>query len=314
MRLVFAGTPEFAAVSLEALIGAGHEIVLVLTQPDRAAGRGMKLVSSEVKQVALRYGLPVYQPASLRDREAVERLAATAADAMVVAAYGLMLPKDVLSLFRYGCINIHASLLPRWRGAAPIQHALLAGDQETGICIMRMDEGLDTGPVFLSAAVSIEKHETAASLHDKLAALGARKIVEALTGIAGGKLQSQAQSHDGATYASKITREQALIDWKRSATEIERAIRAFNPFPVAHSKINDETVKIWAANVCAVGRAFVAINDPGVIVDVIEEGIVVVCGDGLLCLTQLQRPGGKRLHAADFLRGFPLQPGQRFGA
>lgn len=314
MRLVFAGTPEFAAVSLEALIGAGHEIVLVLTQPDRAAGRGMKLVSSEVKQVALRYGLPVYQPASLRDRQAVEKLAATGADAMVVAAYGLMLPKDVLSLFRYGCINIHASLLPRWRGAAPIQHALLAGDQETGICIMRMDEGLDTGPVFLRAAVRIEKHDTAASLHDKLAALGARKIVEALTGIAGGRLQPKAQAHDGATYARKITREQALIDWERSASEIERAIRAFNPFPGAHSKINDETVKIWAANVCAVGHASVVTAGPGVIVAVVEDGIVVDCGDGSLCLTQLQRPGGKRLDAADFLHGFPLRPGQRFGA
>lgn len=313
MRLVFAGTPLFAAVALEALVAAGHEIALVLTQPDRAAGRGMKLLFSEVKQAALKAGLPLYQPASLRDPVAVETLAATGADAMVVAAYGLILPRDVLALFPYGCINIHASLLPRWRGAAPIQHALLAGDRETGICIMRMDEGLDTGPVYLRTAIEIESGETAASLHDKLAKIGAQKIVEALEDLATGELKPHAQPHEGATYAHKISKHQADIDWTRPATEIERAVRAFNPFPGAFSHIEGETIKIWAAEIPVHFDSGQAAQLPGEIVAVDDAGIDVRCGDGLLRLLQLQRAGGKRLTAAEFLRGFPLVPKQRFG-
>ena len=306
MRLIFAGTPAFAAAALEALIQSEHEVALVLTRPDAAAGRGMKQVSSEVKQLALSHGLEVFQPATLRNEDVVRRIAAVGADAMVVAAYGLILPATVIAAFPSGCINIHASLLPRWRGAAPIQHALLAGDSETGISIMRMDEGLDTGPVYMTESIPVNAGETAGSLHDRLAKLGARAIVAALPGILSGRLQAQAQPAEGATYAHKITREQARIDWTRPAVETERAVRAFDPFPGAFSQFDQQVVKVWKAELAD------ASGQPGTVRTVSEAGIVVTCGDGALRLTELQRPGGKRLPAGEFLRGFPIAPGQRF--
>lgn len=307
MRLVFAGTPSFAATALDALIQSEHEVTLVLTRPDAAAGRGLKTAPSEVKRLAVEQGLAVFQPASLRDPAAVERVRAIGADAMVVAAYGLILPRSVIEAFPLGCINIHASLLPRWRGAAPIQHALLAGDGETGISIMRMDEGLDTGPVYLLESIPIAADETAATLHDKLADLGAHNIVKALAGIESGELQSQPQPADGATYAYKITKAQARIRWSQPAAEIERAIRAFDPFPGAFSHLNQQLVKVWAAQLVTDTS-----GQPGEVSAATEAGIVVACGSDALCLTELQRQGGKRLPASEFLRGFPIEAGQRF--
>jgi len=307
MRLIFAGTPAFAAVALEALVQSAHQIALVLTQPDRPAGRGMKMVSSEVKRLALSHGLSVLQPATLRDADVVNSIAGLGADAMIVAAYGLILPPEVLSVFQYGCINIHASVLPRWRGAAPIQQALLAGDRETGVSIMRMEKGLDTGPVFTIERIRIESRDTSSTLHDKLAALGAQSIVRALAGIESGRLQAEPQSAGGITYAHKITREQARIDWKLPAVELDRAVRAFNPFPGAFSFFDEQVVKIWDAELASGSPA-----EPGEIVAVSDAGIVVACGSGALRLTRLQRPGGKQLPVAEFLRGFPVRPGQRF--
>ena len=309
MRLIFAGTPAFAAVVLEALLHSAHQVELVLTQPDRPAGRGMKMVSSEVKRLALKHGLSVLQPATLRDAEVVNSVAALGADAMIVAAYGLILPPEILGVFKYGCINIHASLLPRWRGAAPIQQALLAGDIETGVSIMRMEEGLDTGPVFTIERIRIESRDTSSTLHDKLAALGAQSIVRALAGIESGGLHAEPQSDVGITYAHKITREQARIDWKLPAVELDRAVRAFNPFPAAFSYFDEQVVKIWDAKVASGSSA-----EPGEIVAVSDAGIVVACGSGALCLTRLQRSGGKQLPVAEFLRGFPVRPGQRFAS
>ena len=307
MRLIFAGTPTFAAVALETLLHSAHQVELVLTQPDRPAGRGMKMVSSEVKRLALKHGLSVLQPATLRDAEVVNSIAGLGADAMIVAAYGLILPPEILGVFKYGCINIHASLLPRWRGAAPIQQALLAGDRETGVSIMRMEAGLDTGPVFTMERFRIESRDTSSTLHDKLAALGAQSMVRALAGIESGGLRAEPQSGVGITYAHKITREQARIDWKLPAVELDRAVRAFNPFPAAFSYFDDQVVKIWDAEVASGSPA-----EPGEIVAVSDAGIVVACGSGALCLTRLQRSGGKQLPVAEFLRGFPVHPGQLF--
>ena len=307
MRLVFAGTPAFAAIALEALLHSTHQVVLVLTQPDRPAGRGMKMVSSEVKRLALNHGISVLQPATLRDADVVKAIAGVGADAMIVAAYGLILPPGVLGAFPYGCINIHASLLPRWRGAAPIQQALLAGDEVTGIGIMRMEEGLDTGPVYIIERILIEPRDTSATLHDKLAALGARTIVRALAGIESGTLHAEPQSVGEITYAHKITREQARIDWKLPAVQLDRAVRAFNPFPTAFSYFDAEVVKIWDAEVVSGTSA-----NPGEITAVSDAGIVVACGSDALCLTRLQRSGGKQLAVADFLLGFPVRPGQCF--
>ncbi len=307
MRLVFAGTPAFAAAALEALVDSEHEIALVLTRPDAAAGRGMKRVSSEVKQLAMAQGLPVFQPPTLRDTESISRIAAVGADAMVVAAYGLILPSNVISLFPVGCINIHASLLPRWRGAAPIQHALLAGDRETGVSIMQMDAGLDTGPVYSMASIPIARDETAGSLHDKLAVLGAREVIAALPGIASGSLQARAQTEEGTCYAHKITRKQAQIDWALPAAQIERSIRAFNPFPGAYARLDQEVIKVWSAELAGAATGL-----PGLVDAASEDGIIVNCGEGALRLTELQRSGGKRLAAGVFLRGFPVLPGQRF--
>jgi methionyl-tRNA formyltransferase len=317
MRVVFAGTPEFARAAMERLQAAGFSLPLVLTQPDRPAGRGMKLQPSPVKQFASSHGIPVAQPRSLRRDGKYPEDAATAhaalleakADVMVVAAYGLILPQWVLDLPRLGCLNIHASLLPRWRGAAPIHRAIEAGDSETGVTIMQMDAGLDTGDMLLTERVAIAARETTGTLHDKLAALGGRLIVEALELAACGGLRPVKQPEEGVTYAHKIDKAEAAISWAQPADVIERRIRAFDPFPGATARIGAETVKVWAGRALMQGRGSVP---PGTVVALDEHGIGVACGQGRLEVTQLQRPGGKRLPAAEFLRGFPMEPGMRF--
>jgi len=317
MRVVFAGTPEFARAALERLQAAGFTIPLVLTQPDRPAGRGMKLQPSPVKQFALAQGIPVAQPRSLRldgrypeDAEAARvALQQAEADVMVVAAYGLILPQWVLDLPRLGCLNIHASLLPRWRGAAPIHRAIEAGDAETGVTIMQMDAGLDTGDMLLTERIAIAPQDTTATLHDKLAALGARMIVEALELADCGGLRPVPQPAEGVTYAHKIEKAEAAIAWSQPADVTERRIRAFDPFPGATAQVGGETIKVWRAQALMRGRGSVP---PGTIVALDEHGIGVACGQGRLEITELQRAGGKRLPAADFLRGFPLAPGMRF--
>ncbi|HEX7890353.1 MAG TPA: methionyl-tRNA formyltransferase [Ramlibacter sp.] len=317
MRVVYAGTPDFARAALERLHAAGFTIPLVLTQPDRPAGRGMKLQPSPVKQFALEHGIAVAQPRSLRldgkfpeDAAAArEALQHAAADVMVVAAYGLILPQWVLDLPRLGCLNIHASLLPRWRGAAPIHRAIEAGDAETGVTIMQMDAGLDTGDMLLVERLPIVPRDTTATLHDKLAVLGGRLVVEALEIAACGGFRPVKQPEEGVNYAHKIEKAEAAVDWSQPAAAIERRIRAFDPFPGASAQVRGETIKLWRARAIP-GRGNVA---PGTIVAIDEHGIGVACGDGSrLEIAELQRPGGKRLPAADFLRGFPLEPGLRF--
>ncbi|MEW5966225.1 MAG: methionyl-tRNA formyltransferase [Pseudomonadota bacterium] len=305
MRLIFAGTPPFAAAALDALAAAGHDIALVLTQPDRPAGRGMKLTPSAVKTAARARGLPVAQPASLKTPEAQAELAAVGADLMVVAAYGLILPQAVLDLPRRGCLNIHASLLPRWRGAAPIQRAILAGDRETGITIMQMDAGLDTGAMLLKSAVPILDTDTAASLHDTLAAAGARAIVDALAQL--DALAPEPQDDAQATYAAKLTKEEAQLDWTRPAAALARAVRAFNPVPGAWTLLDGAPLKIWAAAAVAGHGA------PGSVLEA-GERLVVACGDGALALTEVQPAGSKRMAAAAFLAGRALAPGARLGS
>lgn len=318
MKVVFAGTPEFARVALEQLLAAGHEVPLVLTQPDRPAGRGMKLQASPVKQCALAHGIPVSQPRSLRldgkypEEAAAARDALLAAqpDVMVVAAYGLILPQWVLDLPAKGCLNIHASLLPRWRGAAPIHRSIEAGDAQTGVTIMQMDAGLDTGDMCLVEALAIAADDTTASLHDKLADLGGRMLVQALALGAEGRLQRAPQPAEGITYAHKIEKAESAIDWALSAEQIDRRVRAFNPFPAASTLVGDEVVKVWTAQP---ERQSPADAVPGQILAADGQGIVVACGEGALRITELQRPGGKRLQAADFLRGHALQPDQILG-
>lgn len=303
MRLIFAGTPEFAAQSLRAIVAAGHEVVLVLTQPDRPAGRGMSLQPSAVKKVALAHGIEVFQPLTLRDAEAQAKLSTIGAEVMVVAAYGLILPQVVLDMPRFGCINIHGSLLPRWRGAAPIQRALLAGDAETGVCIMQMEAGLDTGPVLLRGAFPIEAGDTTAILHDRLAELGAKLVVEALGKL---PLPAEPQPAEGVTYAHKIEKAEALIDWSKSAAELDRHIRAFNPFPGAQALFGGQTVKLWQATPAA------GAGEIGTILAVDRSNVVVACGQGALAVTELQKAGGKRLPVQQFLAGHPLKVGDRF--
>ena len=303
MRVIFAGTPEFAAQALQAIIAAGHVVPLVLTQPDRPAGRGMALQPSPVKRLAAANGIAVFQPPTLRDAAAQERIAAVQADVMVVAAYGLIVPQAVLDLPRFGCINIHASLLPRWRGAAPIQRALLAGDTETGVCIMQMEAGLDTGPVLLRGAFPIAADDTSATLHDRLAALGAQLVVAALERL---PLPAEPQPADGVTYAQKIGKAEAQIDWSLNAAELDRHIRAFNPFPGAQAQFGGQTVKLWRA-VPVDGS-----GEKGQILAVDRNSIVVACGSGALAVSELQKAGGKRLPVRDFLAGHPLKAGDRF--
>jgi methionyl-tRNA formyltransferase len=325
LRVVFAGTPEFARVALERLHAAGHTMALVLSQPDRPAGRGMKLQASAVKQFALEHGVPFAQPRSLRldgkypdDAVAARQALADAdADIMVVAAYGLILPQWVLDdmvaacatgRVRYGCLNIHGSLLPRWRGAAPIHRAIEAGDAQTGVTIMQMDAGLDTGDMLLMESLPILDADTTASLHDKVADLGAAMVVQALELAAQGVLQPVRQPEAGVTYAHKIEKHEAAIDWRLDAAVIVRRVRAFNPFPAASAVLDGEVFKVWGA---VVGEGASA-ADVGQIVAVAGDGIAVAAMNSIVVLTELQRAGGKRLPVADFLRGCPLQPGQRF--
>ncbi|MFC0169026.1 methionyl-tRNA formyltransferase [Pseudoduganella danionis] len=313
MKVIFAGTPEFAAVALQALHEAGFEIPLVLTQPDRPAGRGMHLQPSAVKQYAVAHGMEVLQPLSLRmdspdpvraeqAKAAHQRLLSTPYDVMVVAAYGLILPRSTLDI--KPCLNIHGSLLPRWRGAAPIHRAIEAGDKETGITIMQMEEGLDTGPMLLVENLPITAHDSTGTLHDKLAAMGGQMIVQALRQLQHGQLEAVPQPEAGVNYAAKISKEEAALDFSLSAIELDRKIRAFNPFPGAHASVNGVHIKLWGAEVLPASSK----AEPGQILAAdAQHGIVVACGTGTLRLTSLQKPGGKRLPAAEFIKGFPLE-------
>jgi methionyl-tRNA formyltransferase len=315
MKIIFAGTPEFAAVALKALHDASFEITLVLTQPDRPAGRGMQLHASAVKQFALAHQIPVAQPVSLRldgkypevAKEAHDLLHATPHDVMVVAAYGLILPRSILEIPKYGCINIHASLLPRWRGAAPIHRAIEAGDAETGITIMQMEEGLDTGPMLSMECVSIAADDTTGGLHDRLADLGGAMIVDALRKLERNALSPTLQPQAGVTYAAKISKEEASLDFSQSAENLVRKIRAFNPFPGACALFDGVPIKAWRAEVAAPSP----VTNPGQVLAADgQNGVLVVCGEGVLRLTELQKPGGKRLPASEFLKGFPMDGGR----
>jgi methionyl-tRNA formyltransferase len=325
LKVIFAGTPEFARLALERIHASGAQIVLVLTQPDRPAGRGMKLQASSVKQFALTHGLPVAQPAGLRldgkyagDAAAArEAILAADADVMVVAAYGLILPQWVLNAMqapgadgspRLGCLNIHGSLLPRWRGAAPIHRAIEAGDTHTGVTIMQMDAGLDTGDMLLQQALAVAPHDTTATLHDKVAELGADMVVQALELAAQGRLQVTSQPAEGVNYAHKIEKHEAAIHWTDDAAAICRRVRAFNPFPGASAVLNGETIKIWLASP-ALSDAEVA---AGTVLAVDATGILVAAQGSSVLLQELQRPGGKRLAVSDFLRGFAVLPGMQF--
>ena len=304
-RIAFAGTPEFAARALDALAGFDCDIPLVLTQPDRPAGRGMKLMPSPVKQRALAHGLNVAQPDTLKTVELRAPLVEAAPDLLVVVAYGLLLPRAVLDIPRLGCINIHASLLPRWRGAAPIHRAIEAGDARTGITLMQMDEGLDTGPMLAERTVDITADDTTASLHDRLAATGAQLLIDTLPELLAGRIRPVPQPADGACYAAKIGKAEAALDFRRPAVELDRAIRAFNPFPGALMTVDGTPIKLWRA------RVEPASGEPGRILAVSNDGVVIACGEGALRVTELQKPGSKRLAAADFLHGHPLAVGQR---
>jgi len=308
VRLVFAGTPDFAATALRALIAARHTIVGVYSQPDRPAGRGRKLQPSPVKQVALEHEIPVFQPETLKTPEAQQQLADLNPDVMIVAAYGLILPKAVLEIPTHGCLNIHASLLPRWRGAAPIQRAIAAGDEETGITIMQMDEGLDTGAMLLKSLTAIEQQDTAGSLHDRLAELGGKAIVKALALLEKGELSGEVQNNDLACYARKLSKEEGHIDWSTAAIDIERLVRAFNPWPGTFSDLGDQRIRIHEA------RALATASDKpaGTVLRRDREGIDIACGTGTLRITRLQLPGSRAQSVNDLINGGKelLMPGQ----
>jgi methionyl-tRNA formyltransferase len=306
LRIIFAGTPDFAAPALAALIEAGHKIVLVLTQPDRPSGRGMKLKASPVKELALQHGIEVFQPETLKDASAQSRIEEAKADVMIVAAYGLIIPTNVLNMPRLGCYNIHASLLPRWRGAAPIQRSLLAGDKETGVTIMEVVPALDAGAMISKGIVTITELDTAQTLHDALAKTGAELMVQAMEKLSkNGALDSTPQDESLVTYAEKLQKSEATIDWNKSADAISKQVRAFNPFPVATAILNGEVCRIWmATKKPGKGRAgeVMATN----------ETIDIACGEDVLCIHELQLPGGKRLKAHEFLTGRQLTVGTKF--
>jgi len=308
VNLLFAGTPEFAARCLEALLESRHRVVGVMTRPDRPAGRGYALAPSPVKKLASARGIEGTQPESLRDTQAQAELKHFRADVIVVAAYGLILPQPVLELPRHGAINIHASLLPRWRGATPIQRALLAGDRHTGVSIMQMDDGLDTGPVLMQEEIPILEDDTMGTLRDRLAELGAKLIVQALDALQAGVIKATPQSAEGVTYAAKLEKREARVDWRKGALTVNRQVRALNPSPGADARVRRVELKIWRC-ATATGR-----GNAGEILSIGPDGLCVACGEGALVITELQRSGGKRLRAADFLRGFPLTAGERFDA
>lgn len=309
MRIVFAGTPEFAAEHLKALLDSPHDVVAVYTQPDRPAGRGQKLMPSPVKQLAALHGIAVLQPPTLRAPEAQAELAALAPDLMVVVAYGLILPQAVLDIPRLGCINSHASLLPRWRGAAPIQRAVQAGDAESGVTVMRMEAGLDTGPMLLKVGTPISAQDTGGSLHDRLASLGPVAVLQAVAGLADGSLSGEVQDDALATYAHKLNKDEARLDWTRPAAELERLVRAFNPWPICHSTLEGAAIKVLGAELSTEQ------GQPGEILSASKDGLVVACGEGSLRLTRVQLPGGKALSFADVFnsRREQFAPGKVFG-
>jgi methionyl-tRNA formyltransferase len=308
MNLVFAGTPGFAVPTLQALIEAGHRVIAVYTQPDRPAGRGRQLIVGPIKECALRHGLTVHQPAKLREAEA--DLRALAPDAMIVVAYGQIIPPALLAIPRFGCINVHASLLPRWRGAAPIVRAIEAGDRVTGVTIMRMDAGLDTGPMLTTAEMPIRDDDTAASLHDRLAQQGAETLVAALQTFPQSLSAARPQPSSGATYASKLKKEEALVDWSRRAHELHCKIRAFNPYPIAQTMFRGKPLRIWRIGAIEAGGE----KPPGTIVRADKTGVYVQSGDGVLSLIQLQLEGGKVLSAADFVNGARVSADEKLGA
>ena len=304
LRIIFAGTPDFAASSLQALLEAGsergYEVIAVYTQPDRPAGRGRKLQASPVKNLALAQNIPVYQPENFSDPADVESLQKLDADLMIVAAYGLLLPAAILDAPRLGCMNIHASLLPRWRGAAPIQRAILAGDKETGITIMQMNEGLDTGDMLLKRRCPIEDSDTGGSLHDKLAELGGQALLAALDKLQRGELQPEPQDDSQSSYARKLSKQEALLDWQADAPALARQVRAFNPWPVAQTRVGDQILRIWAAQ----ARDENSGAEPGTVVASSKAGIDIACGDGQLRLQQLQPAGKKAMDVPAFLNGY----------
>lgn len=310
MDLVFAGTPAFAVPSLHALIQAGHRLLAVYTRPDRPAGRGRKLGTSPVKALALAHNLEVRQPVSLQGDDEAAALRALKPDAMIVIAYGLLLPVSVLAVPRYGCLNVHASLLPRWRGAAPIARAIEAGDTETGVTLMQMDEGLDTGPMLLKSGEPIHPDDTAATLHDRLATLGARTLLAALDSLARGSCVSEPQDNRLACYARKLVKEEAVIDWSHDAAGLHRRIRAYNPWPVAETRWRSERLRVWGVGPL---RPETPDATPGTVVGAGSAGVRVATGHGTLTLTRLQRDGGRPLTAAEFVNGTRLATGERFG-
>lgn len=309
-RLVFAGTPDFAVPTLQALLDAGHRPVAVYTQPDRRAGRGRRPRPSPVKQLALAQDLPVRQPESLRDPEAQTALTALAPDLMIVIAYGLILPPEVLAIPRLGCVNLHASLLPRWRGAAPIQRALLAGDAETGVCLMQMEAGLDTGPVLARARCGIGPRETGGSLHDRLAALSGTLLRDRLDDLLAGRLTPEPQPAAGVCYAEKLSKAEAWLDWRQGAHQLDRQVRAFNPWPVAQTRWQGEVLRVWEAEAIGAGAGGV---EPGTVLSADGDGVVVATGGGALRLLRLQAAGGRPLGVREFLNGRALQAGDRLG-
>lgn len=310
LKVIFAGTPAFATSVLQALLNSPHQVIACYTQPDRPAGRGRKLTPSPVKELALRQDIPVYQPLNFKQADDVATLKALDADVMVVVAYGLILPQAVLDAPRLGCVNVHASILPRWRGAAPIQRAIAAGDPESGVTIMQMDKGLDTGDMLLKVFTPISLDDTGGTLHDRLAVMGAGALVEALDLLAAGHAQPEKQDNDHATYAHKLTKEEAALDWHRPAAELHNLIRAFNPWPVCHTTLDGETIRVWKAE----RQTGNSQAEPGTLLDVSKDGITVATGDSLLRLTELQLPGGKCLPVSALLnsRADRLCAGKRF--
>jgi methionyl-tRNA formyltransferase len=316
LRIVFAGTPDFAAASLQALFETHHKVIAVYTQPDRPAGRGRKLTPSPVKKLALEQGIEVYQPLSLKNADAQQELAALKPDLMVVAAYGLLLPKVVLEIPRLGCINVHAYLLPRWRGAAPIHRALLAGDSETGITIMQMDVGLDTGDMLLKTQCPILPDDNSGALHDRLAALGASTLMQSLAAIENGSINRDVQDNDLACYAHKLEKQEGNIDWQQSADYLERQVRGLSPWPVAFTQLEGTTLRIWAASVQNNTQSGISDALPGTVIAADKDGICIACGQGTLRITRLQLPGGTPLSSADIMnsRRETFRLGTRLGA
>ena len=313
MKLIFMGTPDFSVGTLEALIEAGHTISLVVSQPDKPKGRGHELQPTPVKEVALKYDLPIYQPVKLKGQEAEQRIFETEADAIVVVAFGQLIPKSILQMKKYGCINVHASLLPKYRGAAPIQWAVIDGEKESGVTIMQMDEGLDTGDMLLKKTVVLEEKETGGSLFDKLSLVGAKACVEALEKLEKGEITPQKQGESPTAYAKMLTKDMGSIDFTRSAVEIERLVRGLNPWPSAYTKLNGKTLKVWSADVIPVADSDGVKAAPGSVTAVTRTAIHVACGQDILAITELQLEGKKRMDTGAFLRGYQVEAGTVLG-